>query len=120
MDITWEDKKARRAAAFRNFELFDAPHVAFICSDEAFSLARAWDIGMYAQTLMLAMTANGLASCAQGTMGHYPEIVREAFNLGEEVKVLFGISFGYEDKSMKVNTALTERSSIEETVIFKN
>ena len=120
MDITWEDKKARGAAAFRNFELFDAPHVAFICSDEAFSLARAWDIGMYAQTLMLAMTANGLGSCAQGTMGHYPEFVREAFNLGEEVKVLFGISFGYEDKSMKVNTALTERSSIEDTVIFKN
>ena len=53
-------------------------------------------------------------------MGHYPEIVREAFNLGEEVKVLFGISFGYEDKSMKVNTALTERSSVKETVIFKN
>ena len=120
MDIAWEDKKARGAAAFRNFELFDAPHVAFICSDEAFSLARAWDIGMYAQTLMLAMTANGLASCAQGTMGHYPELVREAFNLGEEVKVLFGISFGYEDKSMKVNTAHTERSSIEDTIIFKN
>ena len=51
---------------------------------------------------------------------HYPEFVREAFNLGEEIKVLFGISFGYEDKSMKVNTALTERSSIEDTVIFKN
>ena len=84
------------------------------------SVWRAWDIGMYAQTLMLAMTANGLASCAQGTMGHYPEFVREAFNLGEEIKVLFGISFGYEDKSMKVNTALTERSSIEDTVIFKN
>ena len=74
---------------------------------------------MYAQTLMLAMTANGLASCAQGTMGHHPDLVREAFGLGPEVKVLFGLSFGYEDTSMKVNHAHTERAPLEDTVTFK-
>jgi nitroreductase len=120
MDISWEDKKARSAASFRNFELFDAPHVAFLCMDEAFGLGNAWDIGMYAQTLMLAMTSNGLASCAQGTMGHHPELVREAFDLGPEVKVLFGISFGYEDTSMKVNSAHTKRVSLKDTVTFKS
>ena len=119
MDISWDDKEARNAAAFKNFELFDAPHVAFLCMDEAFGLGRAWDVGMYAQTLMLAMTANGLASCAQGTMGHHPELVRKAFNLGPEVKVLFGLSFGYEDTSMKVNSAHTERAALKDTVTFK-
>ena len=119
MNISWEDKEARSAAAFRNFELFDAPHVAFVCMDEGFGLARAWDAGMYAQTLMLAMTANGLASCAQGTMAHHPELVRKAFDLGPEVKVLFGISFGYEDKTMQVNSAHTQRATIEDTVTFK-
>ena len=119
MNISWEDKEARSAAAFRNFELFDAPHVAFICMDEGFGLSRAWDAGMYAQTLMLAMTANGLASCAQGTMAHHPELVRKAFDLGPEVKVLFGISFGYEDKTMRVNSAHTQRAAIEDTVTFK-
>ena len=58
-------------------------------------MGSAWDIGMYAQTLMLAMTANGLASCAQGTMAHHPDLVREAFDLDEEVKVLFGISLAF-------------------------
>jgi hypothetical protein len=119
MDISWDDKEARAAAAFRNFELFDAPHVAFLCMDEAFGLGSAWDVGMYAQTLMLAMTANGLASCAQGTMGHHPELVREAFDLGSEVKVLFGLSFGYEDQTMQVNRAHTERAELAETVTFK-
>jgi nitroreductase len=119
MDISWEDKEARSAASFKNFELFDAPHVAFLCTDEAFGLGRAWDVGMYAQTLMLAMTANGLASCAQGTMGHHPELVREAFDLGPEVKVLFGLSFGYEDTSMKVNSAHTQRAALEDTVTFR-
>jgi nitroreductase len=74
---------------------------------------------MYAQTLMLAMTANGLASCAQGTMGHHPDLVREAFGLGSEVKVLFGISFGYEDVTMAVNNAHTERASLADTVTFR-
>tara|TARA_A100001037_G_scaffold222679_1_gene200510 strand:- start:567 stop:1241 length:675 start_codon:yes stop_codon:yes gene_type:complete len=119
MNISWEDKKSRNAAAFRNFELFDAPHVAFICMDESFGLSRAWDVGMYAQTLMLAMTANGLASCAQGTMAHHPELVRKAFDLGPEMKVLFGLSFGYEDTTMKVNSAHTQRAALEDTVTFK-
>jgi nitroreductase len=119
MDISWEDKEARSAASFKNFELFNAPHVAFLCTDEAFGLGRAWDVGMYAQTLMLAMTANGLASCAQGTMGHHPELVREAFDLGSEVKVLFGLSFGYEDISMKVNSAHTQRAALKDTVTFR-
>ena len=118
MDIAWEDKEARSAAAFRNFELFDAPHVAFLCTHETFGF-RAWDVGMYAQTLMLAMTANGLASCAQGTMAHYPDLVRKAFDLGPEVKVLFGLSFGYENTSMKVNAAHTERATLEDTVTFR-
>ena len=119
MNISWEDKKSRNAAAFRNFELFDAPHVAFICMDESFGLGRAWDVGMYAQTLMLAMTAYGLASCAQGTMAHHPELVRKAFDLGPEMKVLFGLSFGYEDTTMKVNSAHTQRVALEDTVTFK-
>ena len=118
MDISWDDKEARRAAAFRNFELFDSPHVAFLCTNKAFGL-RAWDVGRYAQTLMLAMTANGLASCAQGTMAHYPDLVRKAFDLGPEVKVLFGLSFGYEDTSMKVNCARTPRAALEDTVTFR-
>ena len=92
MDVAWDDKPARAEVAFRNFELFDAPHVAFLCMNEVFGMGSAWDVGMYAQTLMLAMTANGLASCAQGTMAHHPDLVRQAFDLDDEVKVLFVIS----------------------------
>ena len=81
--------------------------------------AMAWDVGMDAQTLMLEMTVDGLEACAQGTMGHHPDLVREAFGLGSEVKVLFGISFGYEDVTMAVNAAHTERASLADTVTFK-
>ncbi len=118
MHIEWEDKSGRAGAAFRNFELFDAPHVAFLCMDEVFGTSSAADVGMYAQTLMLSMTAHGLASCAQGTMAHHPDLVRETFNIPLQTKVLFGISFGYEDSSVPANQARTERATLDESVMF--
>jgi nitroreductase len=118
MGIEWEDKAGRAAASFRNFEMFDAPHVVFIGMNEIFGAQTAADVGMYAQTLMLAMTANGLASCAQGTMAHYPDLVRETFDIPEDVKILFGISFGFEDVTIPANKAVTTRASLEESVQF--
>ena len=120
MGVAWEDREARAKVGFRNFEIFDAPHVAFLCMNEHFGIGNAWDVGMYAQTLMLAMTANGLGSCAQGTMRHYPDLVRDAFDLGPEVKVLFGISFGFPDPNMQVNEAKTTRAPLLENVSFRN
>ena len=118
MDIEWDDKPGRGRAALRNHELFDAPHVAFLCMHELFGIQSAADVGMYAQTLMLAMTVNGIASCAQGSLRNYPELVREAFGLEPEMKVLFGISFGYEDPAVPANQARTDRAPVAETVQF--
>ena len=118
MDIEWEDKAGRAGAARRNYEFFDAPHAVFLGMHDVFGTQTACDVGMYAQTLMLAMTAHGIASCAQGTLRNYPDFVRETFGLESEVKILFGISFGYEDPSVPANTARTTRASLAETVQF--
>ena len=120
MGVEWEDMEGRAAVAFRNFELFDAPHVAFFCIHEAIGVQSASDVGMYTHTLMLAMTANGLASCAQGTMRNYPDVVREAFDLPPEMKVLYGLSFGYPDPDAPVNNAITTRAELAEVVRFRN
>lgn len=119
MGIEWEDKAGRGEAALRNYELFDAPHVAFLCMDEVFGVQSACDVGMYAQTLMLAMAAHGVGSCAQGTMRDYPDLVREAFGLSDSTKVLFGISFGFEDSGVLANQARTDRATLEDIVVFR-
>lgn len=118
MDIAWEDKPARAGAYEKNYTLFDAPHAAFICMDEVFGTQTAADVGMFCQTLMLAMTAYGVSSCAQGTLRNYPELVRETFDLPDSMFVLFGISFGYEDPQAPANTARTERAPFDETFQF--
>ena len=73
---------------------------------------------MFAQTLMLAMSAHGIASCSQGTLRNYPDFVREVFGLSPEIKILYGISFGYEDPEVPANAARTERAALEENVQF--
>jgi nitroreductase len=65
MAIARDDRTGRARSFLRNFSFFDAPHAAFIFLPEPFDLREAADCGMYAQTLMLAMTAHGVASCPQ-------------------------------------------------------
>ena len=116
MGIERGDRVARMQATARNYEFFNAPHIAFICMDRQFSPAIAVDVGMYAQTLMLLMTAYGIGSCAQASVAYYPDIIREYFNEPEETGILFGISFGYEDASVDANNARTNRADLSEII----
>lgn len=120
MGIGRDDHAGRARASLRNFELFDAPHVAFIGMHKDFGAAVAIDVGMYIQSLMLAMTAHGLASCAQACMRYYPELVREEFPGHDDIKILCGISFGYEDEAVPANAARTTREDISACVTFKS
>lgn len=116
MGIERGDRVARMQATGRNYEFFNAPHIAFICMDRQFSPAVAVDVGMYAQSLMLLMTAYGIGSCAQASVAYYPEIVREFFAEPEDTGILFGISFGYEDESIDANNARTNRADLSEII----
>jgi nitroreductase len=119
MNIQREDKEGRLRAIVRNFEFFDAPHIAFIGMNPDFGATVALDVGMYAQTLMLTMVAHGLASCPMGTMRNYPDLVRDAFDIQDETKILFGICFGYEDAAVPANKTRTSREVISNSVSFR-
>jgi nitroreductase len=118
MGITREDKSGRRHAMLRNFQLFDAPHAVFITMPTNVNINSAIDVGSYMQSLMLVMTANGIASCAQGALALYPDIVRKYADIPHEEGVLVGISFGYEQIGAPVNKTITTRAGIDEVVHF--
>ncbi|MDP6095169.1 MAG: nitroreductase [Gammaproteobacteria bacterium] len=120
MGIGRGDREGRKRAVLRNFKFFDAPHVAYIGMNPAFGTTVALDVGMYAQTLMLTMVAFGLHSCPMGTMRNYPDMVRKAFAVQDDTKILFGISFGYEDRSVPANETRTTRGDIADNVVFKS
>ena len=118
MGIERDDSAGRARASLRNFELFDAPHVAFIGMHKNFGATVAIDVGMYVQSLMLAMNAYGISSCAQGSMRYYPEMVREEFPGNENTRILCGMSFGYEDAEIPANATRTTRDDINACVTF--
>lgn len=109
MGIAREDKAARGAAFLRNFEFFGAPHVAFLFLPEPFGLREATDVGMYAQTLMLALAAHGLGSCPQTALGFHAGIVREELGVPAEQRLLFGISLGFVDEAEPANRCRMDR-----------
>lgn len=118
LGVAREDKAGRGAAFMRNFTFFDAPHVAFLLLDEQFGIREAVDVGMYAQSLMLSLTANGLGSCPQTSLGFHADTVREVLGIESKFKLLFGISFGYPDESAPVNTCRTDRAALAENTFF--
>lgn len=120
MGIGREDKEGRMRAVLRNFEFFDAPYIAFIGMDPSFGTTVAVDVGMWAQTLMLTMVAFGLHSCPMGTMRNYPDLVRQAFDVEDGTKILFGISFGYEDSALPANETRTTRDATSSNVVFQS
>lgn len=118
MGIAREEKDKRNVAFMRNFTFFDAPHVAFMFLPEPFGLREACDLGMYAQTLMLSMVAHGLACCPQTALSFLAQQVRDELEIDNSNKLLFGISFGYEDEQHLSNRCRTERAALADITHF--
>ena len=118
MGIDRHDRARRDWAYRRNLEFFGAPHAVFIFTPAEFGEREAVDLGIYAQTLMLAMTARGIGSCAQGALGLYPDLIRDHLGIGPDHKLIFGISFGYEDPSVDANRARVGRADLPASVTF--
>lgn len=118
MGVERRDLVGRKLAYVRNHACFDAPHAVFVFMPAYFGVREATDIGMYAQTLMLALTARGIASCAQGALSLFPDIVRAHLGAPEDQKLLFGVSFGYEDPSVMANAARVGRAPLDDAVRF--
>ncbi|NMU90263.1 nitroreductase, partial [Achromobacter ruhlandii] len=76
------DREAYRRQELRNFQLFDAPHVAIITTDEALGEYGAIDCGGYVANFLLAAQANGVATVAQASLAMYPEVLREQLGIG--------------------------------------
>lgn len=113
-----DDPEARAHSFLRNYELFDAPHAAFFFMPRYFGLREAADVGIYVQTLMLALTAQGLGSCPQGAISHYSGALKRKLGISDELICLFGLSFGYPDDSHASAKAITDRAPLSELVVM--
>jgi len=118
MGIARDDQLGRMQAFMRNFEFFDAPHVAIICMDRKYGVRVALDVGAWLQTFLLALWSRGVASVSQASLCTYPGIVRRELSIPEEQRILCGVSFGYEDTSVPANRTRQTREPLASNVRF--
>lgn len=116
--VTREDKAGRERAALRNYEFFDAPHVAIVCMDRSFESGVALGVGGYVQTLMLAMHSRGVSSCAQASLRGYASHIANELGIPADLRVMCGISFGYELPGAAANQVKQDRCPIDDNVTF--
>lgn len=119
MNVMREDKDGRRRAGAMNYSFFNAPQAAFLFMPSFGDNVRvAGDMGMYGQTLLLSLAARGLGGIPQTALGFFAGSIREFLGIPDELKMLFGISFGYPDESAPGNRVRMDRVSVDTSVTF--
>ena len=118
--IGHKDMAARTRQALENFNFFGAPHVAIVHTDEALGVYGAVDCGMFVSTFLLAAQSFGVATIAQAALARQSRFLHARFGLGEERRVVCGISFGYADSAHPINQYRTSRAAVADVVDWRD
>jgi nitroreductase len=116
LGISREDREARQRIAAANWNCFGAPAALFCYIDRDMGPPQWADVGMYLQTVMLLLRAEGLHSCTQMAWAKYHKTVAEILSPLDELLLFCGMSIGFEDVTMS-HTRLG-RAPLDETVRF--
>lgn len=119
MNVMREDKEARHRAGAMNYSFFNAPQAAFLFMPSFGDNVRvAGDMGMYGQTFLLSLAARDLGGIPQTALGFFAGTIRDFLGIPDELKLLFGISFGYPDEDAPGNRVRMDRVPLETSVTF--
>ncbi|MGP3961067.1 nitroreductase [Nonomuraea sp. 3N208] len=116
LGIARDDWEARQRAAAENWQCFGAPVALFLYIDRDMGPPQWADVGIYLQTVMLLLRAEGLHSCPQMAWSVYRKTVAEIVNPPDELILFCGMSIGFEDVTM--DYVRTGRAPLDDTVTF--
>ncbi|MET7770207.1 nitroreductase [Nocardia sp. NPDC005366] len=108
------DNAGTMRQAVRNFELFDAPHVAIVTSEADLGVYGAVDCGLYIGNFLLAAQSLGLGAAPQAALASYSPFLRTYFDIPDHRRVVAAISFGYPDIDHPVNGFRTARAEVDQ------
>ncbi|MFF3394071.1 nitroreductase [Streptomyces sp. NPDC002669] len=116
LGIERDDPERPRKIAALNTRAFGAPAVLFCYLDRAMGPGQWGDAGMYLQTVMLLLRAEGLHSCPQVMWTMYRETVARAVGAEDGLTLFCGLAIGFEKEG--VPPLRTGRADMTETVSF--
>ena len=109
LGIVKGDKDKMHAQHQRNYELFDAPVGLMFTIDRVLSRGSLVDYGMFLQSIMVAARGHGLHTCPQAAWNGFSSIILPHIGASAEEMLVCGMSLGYADESVLVNTFRTPR-----------
>lgn len=118
-NIDREDEEARRENRRNNYQFFEAPVAVFLCMDDSLTDWSLLDIGIFANSLMLAAKAYGLDSAPAASSVAYPRHLRKILAIPDNQKIIVGIMIGYADTDHPYNQNQSGRVPLEEVVHFR-
>jgi len=110
------DPEVRKKSKIVNFKFYGAPHGMFLVQDTSLTVWSIFDMGLFAQSIMLAAHANGLGTVPQAFLTDYARDVKNFLGISESKKLILGISIGYPDLESPVNAFRTDRVETAEIV----
>lgn len=116
--IDLSDPKVMLVAKKANFKFYGAPHAIYLFQDASLSQWSLFDMGLFAQSLMLAAHAKGLGTVPQAFATDYARDVKKFLGLPESKRLVLGISIGYPDMESPANAFRTDRSATSDIVRF--
>jgi nitroreductase len=118
LGIAREDRSARSRAVAANWDCFGATAALFCYIDCDMGSPQWADLGMYLQTVMLLLRAEGLDSCPQMAWSVYRRTVAELLSPPDGLVLFCGMSIGFEDPGNAARHARTGRAPLDATVTF--
>ncbi len=99
-----------------NCRFYGAPHAIYLFQEDSLSPWSLFDLGLFAQSLMLAAYAKGLGSVPQAFVTDYAGEVKRFLSIPDTKRLVLGISIGYPDTESPLNSFRTDRAATDEIV----
>ncbi len=112
--IERENEQQRKEMRLSNFKFYGAPCVLFLFMDSMLSSWSVFDMGLFAQTIILAAHSFGVGSCLQASLVGYPDAVRQFLSVPKTKQLVLGISMGYPDLEARINTYQSTRVGLDD------
>lgn len=119
LGIQRDDEAARHEMVERAHQFFGAPTVVYLCMDRTLTAWSTFDMGVLAQSIMLAAQEYGVDSAAAALFVSYPDLIRAELGIPAHLSIIMGVALGYRDQQHPLNQYRSPRRPIREIVHFR-
>lgn len=112
--VDFSDPKLIKKSKIANSRFYGAPHGIFLYQDAELPAWSIFDMGLFAQSLMLAAHAKGVGTVPQAFLIDHSPAIKEFLGLPASKRIILGVSMGYPDIEGGARDYESDRVSLDE------